>query len=51
LFCRFVVQLAVSGAEGEAEREAALAVEQAVYGDLFSVVLKIENQSKNAPVD
>jgi integrase len=31
----------------EAEREAALALEQAIYSDLFSNVLKIENKNNN----
>lgn len=35
----------------EAERGAALALEQAIYGDLFSVVLKTENKNKNAAVN
>jgi integrase len=32
----------------EAEREAALALEQAIYGDLFSNVLETENNKSNA---
>jgi integrase len=32
----------------EAEREAALALEKAIYGDLFSNVLKIENNKNSA---
>jgi hypothetical protein len=40
-----------SHTSNEAEREAALALEQAIYGDLFSVVLKTENKNKNAPVN
>ena len=35
----------------EAEREAALAVERAIYGDLFPVVPKTESGNKNAPVN
>lgn len=35
----------------EAEREAALALEQAIYGDLFSNVLKTENKNNNATVN
>lgn len=35
----------------EAEREAALALEQAIDGDLFSVVLKIENKNNNTAVN
>jgi len=34
-----------------AEREAALALEQAIYGDLFSNVLKTENKNNNATVN
>lgn len=32
----------------ESEREAALAVERAIYGDLFSTVLNSENKNKDA---
>jgi len=32
----------------EAEREAALALEQAIYGDLFSNVLETENKKSSA---
>jgi integrase len=35
----------------EAEREAALALEQAIYGDLFSNVLKTENKNNNAALN
>lgn len=34
----------------ESEREAALAVERAIYGDLFSTVLKSENKNKKAAI-
>ena len=35
----------------EAERDAALAVERAIYGDLFSIVLKNASENKSAPVN
>ncbi|MGA7920433.1 MAG: hypothetical protein WCA38_12275 [Candidatus Acidiferrales bacterium] len=35
----------------EAEREAALAVERAIYGDLFVVVPKIANRNESAAVN
>lgn len=35
----------------EAEREAAVALEQAIYGDLFSNVLETENKKSNAPAN
>ena len=34
----------------ESEREAALAVERAIYGDLFSNVLNSENKNKDAAI-
>lgn len=34
----------------ESEREAALAVERAIYGDLFSTVLTSENKNKDAAI-
>jgi integrase len=34
----------------ESEREAALAVERAIYGDLFSTVLKSENENRKAAI-
>jgi hypothetical protein len=35
----------------EAEREAALAVERAIYGDLFPVVPNIENRNNCAAIN
>jgi hypothetical protein len=35
----------------EAEREAALAVERAIYGDLLPVVPNLENRNNSAPVN
>jgi hypothetical protein len=35
----------------EAEREAAVAVERAIYGDLFPVVPNIENRNNSAAIN
>jgi len=38
-------------ASAESEREAALAIERAIYGDLFPVVPNLGNRNKNAAVN